>query len=64
MLAALPDFDAAWRRVPDNAIPARAKPTGTYLNPALARREAMDDGFHKAISRPKPAKSRQASPAR
>jgi branched-chain amino acid aminotransferase len=40
---------SSWRRVRDNAIPARAKPTGGYLNSALARREAMDNGFDEAI---------------
>jgi branched-chain amino acid aminotransferase len=40
---------SSWRRVADNAIPARAKPTGVYLNSALARREAFDNGFDEAI---------------
>jgi branched-chain amino acid aminotransferase len=40
---------SSWRRVGDNAIPARAKPTGAYLNSALARREAFDNGFDEAI---------------
>jgi branched-chain amino acid aminotransferase len=40
---------SSWRRVSDNAIPARAKPTGVYLNSALARREAFDNGFDEAI---------------
>ncbi|MEZ4450997.1 MAG: branched-chain amino acid transaminase [Nannocystaceae bacterium] len=40
---------SSWRRVPDNAIPARTKPTGVYLNSALARREAHDNGFDEAI---------------
>ncbi len=40
---------SSWRRVSDNAIPARAKPTGIYLNSALARREAVDNGFDEAI---------------
>jgi branched-chain amino acid aminotransferase len=40
---------SSWRRVSDNAIPARAKPTGIYLNSALARREAFDNGFDEAI---------------
>jgi branched-chain amino acid aminotransferase len=39
----------SWRRVRDNAIPSRTKPTGGYLNSALARREAMDNGFDEAI---------------
>lgn len=40
---------SSWRRVADNAIPARTKPTGAYLNSALARREAFDGGFDEAI---------------
>jgi branched-chain amino acid aminotransferase len=40
---------SSWRRVSDNAIPARAKPTGVYLNSALARREAFDNGFDEAL---------------
>ena len=39
----------SWRRVSDNAIPARAKPTGAYLNSALARAEAKRNGFDEAI---------------
>ncbi|MEO8484500.1 MAG: branched-chain amino acid transaminase [Acidobacteriota bacterium] len=40
---------SSWWRVRENAIPARAKATGGYLNSALARREAMDDGYTEAI---------------
>lgn len=40
---------SSWRRVADNAIPTRFKPTGAYLNSALARREALDNGFDEAI---------------
>ena len=40
---------SSWRRVRENAIPARAKATGGYLNSALARREAMDHGYTEAI---------------
>ena len=40
---------SSWRRVADNAIPARAKPTGLYLNSALAREEAYRNGYHEAI---------------
>jgi branched-chain amino acid aminotransferase len=40
---------SSWRRIRDNAIPARTKPTGGYLNSALARREAFDNGFDEAI---------------
>jgi branched-chain amino acid aminotransferase len=40
---------SSWRRVADNAIPSRTKPTGGYLNSALARKEAADNGFDEAI---------------
>lgn len=40
---------SSWRRVSDNAIPARAKITGSYMNSALARKEAKDNGFQEAI---------------
>lgn len=40
---------SSWRRVRDNALPSRTKPTGGYLNSALARREAQDNGFDEAI---------------
>ena len=40
---------SSWRRVTDCAIPARTKPTGLYLNSALARREAHDNGYDEAI---------------
>ena len=40
---------SSWCRVRENAIPARAKATAGYLNSALARREAMDDGYTEAI---------------
>jgi branched-chain amino acid aminotransferase len=40
---------SSWRRASDCAIPARTKPTGLYLNSALARREAHDNGFDEAI---------------
>ena len=40
---------SSWRRTSDNAIPSRTKPIGGYLNSALARREAKDNGFDEAI---------------
>jgi branched-chain amino acid aminotransferase len=40
---------SSWRRVREQAIPARAKATAGYLNSALARREAMDHGYTEAI---------------
>src|SRR5688500_4810688 len=40
---------SSWRRVDDNAIPARAKITGSYVNAALAKSEAEQAGFAEAI---------------
>jgi branched-chain amino acid aminotransferase len=40
---------SSWRRVREGAMPARAKATGGYLNSALARREAIDNGYAEAI---------------
>jgi branched-chain amino acid aminotransferase len=40
---------SSWRRVSENMIPARAKPTGVYLNSALARDEARTNGYDEAI---------------
>jgi branched-chain amino acid aminotransferase len=40
---------SSWRRVGDMGIPARAKPTGIYLNSALAKTEANLNGFDEAI---------------
>lgn len=40
---------SSWRRVDDNAIPARAKVTGIYVNSALAKTEAQLAGFDEAI---------------
>ena len=40
---------SSWRRVDDNAIPARAKLTGAYVNSAFAKTEAMQNGFDEAI---------------
>ena len=40
---------SSWRRLSDNAIPARAKTTGSYINSALARSEADLAGFDEAI---------------
>ncbi len=61
MLFAIPfgnylDLDAGircqtstWRRVPDTSIPARAKVSGLYVNSALAKTEAIENGFDEAI---------------
>ena len=40
---------SSWRRVDDNAAPPRAKITGSYVNPALAKSEARLNGFDEAI---------------
>lgn len=40
---------SSWRRISDNAIPARAKISGCYVNSALARKEASDKGYDEAI---------------
>ena len=40
---------SSWRRTDDNAIPARSKITGSYVNAALAKTEAQESGFDEAI---------------
>jgi branched-chain amino acid aminotransferase len=40
---------SSWRRVDDNAIPARAKITGAYINSALAKSDAVLSGYDEAI---------------
>jgi len=40
---------SSWRRVDDLGIPARAKVTGIYVNSALAKTEANENGFDEAI---------------
>ncbi|MEW6637052.1 MAG: branched-chain amino acid transaminase, partial [Actinomycetota bacterium] len=40
---------SSWRRTPDNAIPARAKLTGSYINTALAVDAAHRAGYDEAI---------------
>jgi branched-chain amino acid aminotransferase len=40
---------SSWRRISDSAIPARAKITGSYVNSALAKTEALENGFDEAI---------------
>ena len=40
---------SSWRRIEDNAIPARAKICGAYANSALASDEARRSGFDEAI---------------
>jgi branched-chain amino acid aminotransferase len=40
---------SSWRRIEDNAIPARAKICGAYVNSALASDDARRSGFDEAI---------------
>ena len=40
---------SSWRRIADNAIPARGKITGSYVNSAFIKTEAMADGYDEAI---------------
>ena len=40
---------SSWRRLSDNAIPSRAKSTGSYINSSLAATEANQAGFDEAI---------------
>lgn len=40
---------SSWRRIDDNVIPARGKICGTYVNSALAKTEAVLNGFQEAL---------------
>lgn len=40
---------SSWRRIDDNSAPARAKVTGVYVSSALAKSEAVGNGFDEAI---------------
>ncbi len=40
---------STWRRAPDICTPNRAKVTGTYSGPSLAKTEAVGHGFEEAI---------------
>lgn len=40
---------SSWRRIDDNIIPSRAKASGSYLNSALAKTEALLNGYDEAI---------------
>ena len=42
-------YTTSWRRISDEAIPARAKVTGAYINTALAVDEAAEHGAEEAI---------------
>ena len=40
---------SSWRRLDDTMIPARGKICGSYVNSALAKTEALENGFDEAI---------------
>lgn len=40
---------SSWTRLSDNTIPTRAKATGGYLNSALAKSEAIQNGYDEAL---------------
>lgn len=40
---------SSWVHLGDNSIPMRAKVVGAYVNAALAKSEALDDGYDEAI---------------
>src|ERR671938_316715 len=40
---------SSWRRIQDQALPPRAKITGSYVNAALSKTEAVEHGFDEAI---------------
>lgn len=40
---------SSWKRTDDNSIPGRAKATGNYVNSALAKNEAVRNGYDEAI---------------
>jgi len=40
---------SSWQRISDNAAPARGKIGGTYVNPALAKTDAVERGFDECI---------------
>ena len=40
---------SSWQRISDNAAPARGKIGGTYINPALAKTDAVLQGFDECI---------------
>ena len=40
---------SSWRRINDNAVPARAKITGAYINSALIKTDAVMNGYDEAI---------------
>ena len=40
---------SSWRRLPDQSLPPRAKITGSYAQSALAKSEAVENGFDESI---------------
>jgi branched-chain amino acid aminotransferase len=40
---------SSWRRIDDNAVPARAKITGAYINSAFIQTDAVRAGFDEAL---------------
>lgn len=40
---------SSWRRIQDNAIPARGKISGSYVNVSLAAHEARENGYDEGI---------------
>lgn len=40
---------SSWTRIPDNCIPPRAKISGSYINSALQKTEALLNGFDEAL---------------
>ena len=40
---------SSWRRIDENMVPARVKSSGAYINSALAKSEAIQNGFDEAI---------------
>jgi len=40
---------SSWRRIDDNAVPARGKISGAYVNSALIKTDAMQAGFDEAL---------------
>lgn len=40
---------SVWRRLPDYAIPSRAKVNGAYINSVLAKQDAIDSGYDDCI---------------
>ncbi len=45
----IPTGTVSWRRTSDVSIPSRSKITGSYVNPAFSKSEAMLNGFEEAI---------------